>query len=456
MGCFGSKKTLPAVHSFPPLTSFPVGEYPRQVVINIWTDGKPEMISLDLPEPDACAAKFVKFSSRDMKLSCIFHIDCILPGLDPMGEVKLCQDLAFTEVCGELMLLGVFDGHGQWGHRVVRFCQRFCSAFLTLRAAEAATNPKEFLRELCKQCHQEVTAQNSGVNCNLSGSTAILALISATGMHVAAVGDSRAVLGTTQLPSFPCIQQSVRAEDKQLLDRVSCMRDCACPETEVMPLQLSRDQKPDDPSEAKRISASGGEIRKSEDEDGKEGGPMRVWRPGHGYPGIAMSRSIGDVIAHSLGLTADPEITTHRFTAEDRFLVLASDGLWDVMDNGEVCDFIESHRGTALSSVDEVQKQTNVKLNSASIAQLLCEEARTRWLSVAEAEDVVIDDISCIVLEVASRLKEMPRRPQRLSLDRNRRRSSCGTTPESPLTPDTAMFLRRDERRASIMGTYSK
>jgi hypothetical protein len=39
---------------------------------------------------------------------------------------------------------------------------------------------------------------------------------------------------------------------------------------------------------------------------------------------------------------------------------------------------------------------------STNIAHLLCEEARYRWLGLVQEEDVIIDDISCVVMEFTS------------------------------------------------------
>jgi serine/threonine protein phosphatase PrpC len=47
--------------------------------------------------------------------------------------------------------------------------------------------------------------------------------------------------------------------------------------------------------------------------------------------GLAMSRSIGDIIAHTAGVSAEPEVTEHVIEQNDLFLILASDGIWDVM-----------------------------------------------------------------------------------------------------------------------------
>jgi hypothetical protein len=54
---------------------------------------------------------------------------------------------------------------------------------------------------------------------------------------------------------------------------------------------------------------------------------------------LAVSRAIGDVNLKPY-VTCDPEITTHALTPDDQYLILASDGLWDVMSNEEVGTFI--------------------------------------------------------------------------------------------------------------------
>jgi serine/threonine protein phosphatase PrpC len=78
------------------------------------------------------------------------------------------------------------------------------------------------------------------------------------------------------------------------------------------------------------------------DEVGNKIGPHRVWHKHMNSPGLAMSRSIGDRIGKSLGVIAEPVLT--RYTCirfNDSFIVAASDGVWDVMTNEEVVDYVE-------------------------------------------------------------------------------------------------------------------
>jgi serine/threonine protein phosphatase PrpC len=63
-------------------------------------------------------------------------------------------------------------------------------------------------------------------------------------------------------------------------------------------------------------------------------GPKRVWLKNKQVPGLAMTRSIGDMAASSVGVLARPEITFFQnINQNDKILVVASDGLWDRLTN---------------------------------------------------------------------------------------------------------------------------
>jgi serine/threonine protein phosphatase PrpC len=54
---------------------------------------------------------------------------------------------------------------------------------------------------------------------------------------------------------------------------------------------------------------------------------------------LAVSRAIGDISLKPY-VTCDPEIQSKFIAEEDMYMVLASDGLWDVMSNEEVASFV--------------------------------------------------------------------------------------------------------------------
>lgn len=90
--------------------------------------------------------------------------------------------------------------------------------------------------------------------------------------------------------------------------------------------------------------------------DGEPIGPHRVWHPKFAFPGLAMSRSLGDYIAHQFGVIADPEISEYEIKPEDRYFVLASDGVWEFLSNQEVADILSIgiDRGDYSKALDDL------------------------------------------------------------------------------------------------------
>jgi len=71
---------------------------------------------------------------------------------------------------------------------------------------------------------------------------------------------------------------------------------------------LTDDHKPCLPVEKRRVLEVGGRVDTIRGAQGQSLGPQRVWMKDQEAPGLAMSRSLGDELAHSLGVSTDPEI----------------------------------------------------------------------------------------------------------------------------------------------------
>jgi hypothetical protein len=83
---------------------------------------------------------------------------------------------------------------------------------------------------------------------------------------------------------------------------------------------LSHDHKPELEEEKARILRNGGRVDRYNGkifsffyyfylfylDRGTKSGPFRVWLKTQNYPGLAMSRSIGDLMAGSIGVTCEP------------------------------------------------------------------------------------------------------------------------------------------------------
>jgi serine/threonine protein phosphatase PrpC len=94
---------------------------------------------------------------------------------------------------------------------------------------------------------------------------------------------------------------------------------------------LSRDHKPDLEDEFLRISACNGRVEPFKTPAGDPIGPYRVWLKTSNIPGLAMSRSLGDGLAASVGVIPDPEFYERDLTTDDKFIIVASDGVWEFL-----------------------------------------------------------------------------------------------------------------------------
>jgi len=65
-----------------------------------------------------------------------------------------------------------------------------------------------------------------------------------------------------------------------------------------------------------------------------------VWLQNEELPGLAMSRSMGDKVAHSVGVSAEPETLEFTLSQDDKFLVIASDGVWEFLSNEDVAQIV--------------------------------------------------------------------------------------------------------------------
>lgn len=205
------------------------------------------------------------------------------------------------------LLFGVFDGHGRSGHDVSRLAAERLPAHLQAQPEHPLSNPRRALEAAFRSTDDDIYA-NLGHDVEYSGTTGVVVLFDpcARVLHIANVGDSRAVLG-------------------------QCAPDAKSPRWDA--LALTADLKPDLPEERERIELSGGVVSALQ-EHGRSVGPARVWESAVcEKPGLAVSRSLGDGCARSLGVVATPVVTSHTLRPEDRFLLIATDGLWDSLDN---------------------------------------------------------------------------------------------------------------------------
>ena len=244
-------------------------------------------------------------------------------GNDPMKRRKENQDsMLVVDTFGDFkdqLALMVYDGHGPFGGQASQFVRDALTGTWLDRGLARATGRAEIERIMHDGCVEtNARLAMSDIDVYVSGSTGVTGLVKGNTIYVANVGDSRAVLA-----------RLVPAEGQDLAALAAAGKE---PEMVLRAVDLSDDQKPDRPDEERRIVDAGGRVF--------EWGVPRVWRKEVDMPGLAMSRSYGDLAAESVGVFAEPEITETVLGAEDRFLIFASDGVWEFITSQEACDLV--------------------------------------------------------------------------------------------------------------------
>jgi len=141
---------------------------------------------------------------------------------------------------------------------------------------------------------------------------------------------------------------------------------------------LTIDHKPENKKEKIRLLKHNARIESLKDEYGNYIGPLRIWKKDFNFPGLSMTRSFGDKISVDLGIICEPEIKIFNYKIEDKFIIIASDGIWEFINNEECCRIIGKYYP------DEIEMAIN-EVNKI---------ARKRWMK----EEDVIDDISIIII----------------------------------------------------------
>uniref|UniRef100_A0A0E0LF46 protein-serine/threonine phosphatase n=1 Tax=Oryza punctata TaxID=4537 RepID=A0A0E0LF46_ORYPU len=237
-------------------------------------------------------------------------------------------DTRIDGVDGETVgLFGVFDGHG--GARAAEFVKQNLFTNL-IKHPKLFSDTKSAIAETYTSTDSELLKAETSHNRD-AGSTASTAILVGDRLLVANVGDSRAVI--------------CRGGDA---------------------IAVSRDHKPDQSDERQRIEDAGGFVMWA-----------GTWRVG-GV--LAVSRAFGDKLLKQY-VVADPEIKEEVVDSSLEFLILASDGLWDVVTNEE-----------AVAMVKPI-------LDSEQAAKKLLQEASQRGSA---------DNITCLVVRFLEQENHLP------------------------------------------------
>ncbi|XP_062098706.1 probable protein phosphatase 2C 72 [Humulus lupulus] len=286
-------------------------------------------------------------------------------GTRPLNQdsAVLCQGFGMTEAT----VCAVFDGHGPNGHVVselvrnrlplILLNQRVVvneSSAVKMENIEFKLVPPNFDMDP-KIWNEVITSSFEVMDAELeiphkfdfscSGTTAVVAIAQGEDLIVANLGDSRAILGTI-------------TENNSGIESV----------------QLTTEHKPSVTREAERIRSCNGRVLGLK----KEPESKRVWLPNEYIPGLAMSRALGDFVLKGHGVISVPDVSYRRLTPSDQFIVLATDGVWDMLSN------------------DEVAKVAWEAKNEEAAAKAVVKAARAAWKRRSRAPK--IDDCTVVCL----------------------------------------------------------
>lgn len=263
------------------------------------------------------------------------------------------QDSWFMLKLESVSIYAVFDGHGKKGHDVSNFVKENLPKLIIKDNRFKTDNMQPMLVDTFKKTQSLVSTADrlKKLSAQMSGTTCSVCLHDhgRNKLILGHVADSTIVLGSKVGP------------DKKDYQGVA----------------LTRDHKPDLKDERKRIEANGGRVVF----DGYAN--HRIYAKNARYPGLNMSRCLGDLMGHSdCGITCEPETSEHVVKPDDSHLLLCSDGVWE---------FIEP--------TEAVKVVANYPAAKAMVAaEVLAKEAWDRW--IREEGGAVVDDITVVLIHL--------------------------------------------------------
>lgn len=125
---------------------------------------------------------------------------------------------------------------------------------------------------------------------------------------------------------------------------------------QLHPEWLTIDHKPNMPAELKRIQENGGSLAWLHgNKPYIRGGDFFPRQARNEHPKqLNYSRAFGGKDLKMYGLSAEPDINHFNITAEDKLVLIASDGLWDVLNPKVACSIALEARREGRSAADEI------------------------------------------------------------------------------------------------------
>ena len=272
------------------------------------------------------------------------------------------DNYSVTHFVNGFTLACVADGHGKLGHVASKRAVQAVPYFLYEAGLDqelVVERVEEALIQAFESANADVIALlgSKGMGVRASGTTMVAAFWKGANLWTANLGDSRCLVATQV--------------DKKVVFATT-------------------DHKPDSPHERARIEAAGGDVRVPVYADDSMG-VARVFLHSQHYPGLAISRTMGDYAAKSIGVIPTPEVNRISLDASKKpFVLLATDGVWE---------FLETHLVAATMATTLMTSTP-----STAIRQLQA-EAWAAWKEVEGVADsdefFFCDDLTSLLIQLS-------------------------------------------------------
>jgi len=293
-----------------------------------------------------------------------------MPGLRGYMEDAISVETWVPSVdsySGEVVLFSVCDGHGDNG-KISDFVANNAKAVLDECLLACEPNnilpSHEYWTKVWEMASYQLDRKLREAHLTEGGSTGVFCLVTDKEIVVANVGDCRCILASVQPdpPGTPTTDssppelvqeeaasgESSKAPSKDQETTTTTKSTCG---SKVVVKALSEDHKPNLQGEAERVRNAGFDVKSItiEEEDGTETVVHKVAKSDRDQ--LAVSRAFGDFDYKANKTLGEAEqavvpladVVVHtRNQSNDLYLVLACDGIWDVLDNASVIELVRT------------------------------------------------------------------------------------------------------------------
>ena len=277
-------------------------------------------------------------------------VKCVKGAKGGLSDISPNQDnYGYTLTKSGYEFYTVQDGHGTSGHVVSYRTVRTLPYFI-IKSKHFPKDITAAIHEGYAKCQEDLLKDSvdKGYDIQISGCACVLMVRKDDRLWISHTGDSRIVVG--KIGSSDTVFET-------------------------------KDHKPTSPRERQRLEENGSVVMAFEYEDGQVS-ISRVFVKGTDYPGLCMSRSLGDQSVKEHGVSAEPDISELAVQKGKTFIVLASDGVWE---------FISSK--LVVSSLSK-------KIQSEGLgkcSERILTESKKRW---RQFEGAYCDDITAMVINL--------------------------------------------------------